>query len=176
MSAIGQHTTEADALELYEKKIKNVDKKTGNVTYNYYSVDAGLQKMKHERFAFHVDQDSVLRTIIDTFNERDICDLQTIMLLPKQEMGSVTQKKSAFRKVLNYGIHRLQETGVLARERSTWRAKAPTCTRSIHSEDLQVELIPLASLFLTLLGGFLVSVIILAFEIMLHKSKEYGIM
>lgn len=123
--------------------------------------------MKCERFAFHVDRDSVFKRIVDSFDEKDICDLQMIRLLPKQMMGTVTQRGSPFRKVLNYGIHRAAETGILFRERSSWITKKPGCLRNIHAEDLRVELVRLKPLFNCFIVGVLLSLLILIIEIIL---------
>lgn len=123
--------------------------------------------MKCERFAFHVDRDSVFKRIVDSFDEKDICDLQMIRLLPKQMMGTVTQRGSPFRKVLNYGIHRAAETGILFRERSSWITKKPGCLRNIHAEDLRVELDRLKPLFQCFIVGVLLSLLILIIEIIL---------
>lgn len=164
-----QHTTDENALELYGKKIKVLDKKTGNYSLNFYSVADGLRKLQFEPFAFHVDLDYVFQRIIDTFNEKDICDLTMINLYPLQPMGNVFPKASALRHIFNYGIHRAIETGLFAREKSFWVAKTPICQRQIQSEDLQVELFPLISLFWLLLAGVALSVLILVAEIVVHK-------
>lgn len=96
-----------------------------------------------------------------------------IRLLPKQMMGTVTQRGSAFRKILNYGIHRAAETGILARERSSWITKQPICLRNIHSEDLQVELISLKPLFKVFIMGLLFSVLVLVIEILFNFGTNY---
>lgn len=124
--------------------------------------------MQHERFAFHVDRDSVFKRIVDTFDEKDICDLQMIRLLPKQMMGTVTQRGSPFRKILNYGIHRAAETGILYRERSSWITKKPGCLRNVQAEDLRVEIAPLQPLFKVFIGGVTFSVLILIIEIIFN--------
>lgn len=154
---------------MYDKKIRLLDKATGNYTLNFYPIEAGLNKMQYERFAFHVDRDSVFKIIVDTFDEKDICDLQMIRLLPKQLMGTVTQRGSPFRKVLNYGIHRAAETGILFRERSSWITKKPGCLRNVHAEDLQVELTPLQPLFKVFILGVLLSLLILVIEILFNR-------
>lgn len=125
--------------------------------------------MQHERFAFHVDRDSVFKRIVDTFDEKDICDLQMIHLLPKQMMGTVTQRGSPFRKVLNYGIHRAAETGILSRERSSWITKKPGCLRNVQAKDLQVEFDTLKPLFKVFILGVLNSVLILIIEICIKR-------
>lgn len=119
-----------------------------------------------------MDRDSVFQRIIETFDEKDICDLQLIRLLPKQMMGTVTQRGSPYRKILNYGIHRAAENGILFRERSSWIAKKPICLRNIQSEDLQVELTPLKPLFIVLFLGGILSLLMLIVELLVHKSLK----
>lgn len=171
-----QHTKEANALELYEKKVKVLDKKSGNYSLNFFSVDEGLRKLQYEAFAFHVDLDYVFQRIIDRFNEKDICDLTMIYLYPQQPMGNVFPKGSPFRYAMNYGVHRARETGLFTREKKLWIAETPACTRQIQAEDLQVELFPLRSLFLLLFGGMGLSVLILMLEIGLARAlKDDGV-
>lgn len=155
-------------MELYDKKIRILDKKTGNYTLNFFDIDEGLEKMKCERFAFHVDRDSVFKRIVDEFDEKDICDLQMIRLLPKQMMGTVTARGSPFRKVLNYGIHRAAETGILSRERSSWITKKPGCLRNIHAEDLQVQMAVVFPLHKVFVLGVLLSLLVLVGEIIFN--------
>lgn len=158
-------------MALYEKKIRILDKTTGNYSLNFYSVDEGLRKLQFEAFAFHVDLDYVFQRIINSFNEKDICDLTMIYLYPQQPMGNVFPKGSPFRYVLNYGVHRARETGLFTREKNLWITATPVCTRQIQTEDLQVELFPLTSLFWVLFGGMALSVAILIMEIVLSRTQ-----
>lgn len=135
-------------------------------------MDEGLRKLQFEPFAFHVDLDYVFQRIIDTFNEKDICDLSMIYLYQQQPMGNVFPKGSAFRYVMNYGVHRARETGLFTREKKLWIAETPACTRQIQTEDLQVELLPLMSLFWVLFAGMGLSVVILLIEICIHKAMD----
>lgn len=164
-----QHTTDPNALELYAKKIKVLDKTTGNYSLNFYSVDEGLRRLQYEAFAFHVDLDYVFQRIIQTFNEKDICDLTMIYLYPQQPMGNVFPKGSPFRYVMNYGVHRARESGLFTREKNLWITETPVCTRQIQSEDLQVELFPLMPLYWLLLVGMGLSVAILLLEVCVNK-------
>lgn len=41
-----QRTTDPDAIELYIKKVKIIDKKTGNVTLNYEKPPKGVEMIK----------------------------------------------------------------------------------------------------------------------------------
>lgn len=41
-----QRTTDVDALDLYNKKVKVVNPKTGEITYKFYSPDIGMKKVK----------------------------------------------------------------------------------------------------------------------------------
>lgn len=154
---------------MYTKKVKVLDKATGNYTFNYFSVDDGLKKLQFEPFAFHVDLDYVFKRIIETFNEKDICDLTMIYLYQQQPMGNVFGKGSAFRYMMNYGVHRARETGLFDREKKLWITETPACTRQIQTDDLKVELFPLMSLFWLLLGGVGLSVIILVIEIAVDR-------
>ena len=148
-----------------------LDKATGNYTLNFYSVDEGLRKLQYEPFAYHVDLDYVFKRIIETFNEKDICDLTMIYLYAQQPMGNVFPKGSPLRYAMNYGVHRVRESGLFTREKNLWITATPECTRKIQTQDLQVELFPLRSLFWVLLGGVALSVFVLIGELLVAQLE-----
>lgn len=45
-NACKQRTTDEDAIELYQKRVRVVNKKTGNVTLNWLKPVEGLKKTK----------------------------------------------------------------------------------------------------------------------------------
>lgn len=92
-----------------------------NEASKWYDPDYGLAKMKKggksspptarrndscfdlPGFAFHVDVATAYKIIVDTFTEKEICDLAEIQLFPPQKMVSIVQKGSPLRKVITYG-------------------------------------------------------------------------
>ena len=41
-----QHTSDQEAIDLFDKRVRMVNKKTGNVTYNFVSPEYGLKRTK----------------------------------------------------------------------------------------------------------------------------------
>lgn len=90
--------------------------------------------------AFHVQDSMAYKVITDTFTEMEICDLTEINLLPQyiKTLHAIVRKGSPFREILGYSMKRINEHGIMARERTFWRAPKPKCVRHIHKEDIQV--------------------------------------
>jgi ionotropic glutamate receptor len=65
-------TTDEDALELFDKKLKR--------TKVYYSLADGIKLLKAGGFAFHCDVAYGYGLIKDALNEREICDLHEMPL------------------------------------------------------------------------------------------------
>lgn len=126
------------SIELYNKKIVVFNKKTKEIEYHYTSLEEGMKMIKQGLFAFHVQDTMAYKVITDTFTEMEICDLTEINLIPQYKMVMIVRKVSPFRKILAYSVRRITEHGIMARERTFWRAPKPKCVRKIHKEDIQV--------------------------------------
>ncbi|XP_031631205.1 uncharacterized protein LOC116345713 isoform X2 [Contarinia nasturtii] len=133
-----KRTTDAVALELYEKKVKVVNPKTGDISYNFMPPRDGLFYVRQGGFAFHADTATFYKIIIDEFSERSICELSEIQLFPEQHMMAIVQKGSPLRKMITYGLRRTFEHGLLYHERKRWHSPKPQCVRQIQPEDLEV--------------------------------------
>ncbi|XP_055325553.1 uncharacterized protein LOC129579470 [Sitodiplosis mosellana] len=170
-----KRTTDAVALELYDKKVKVVNPKTGEILYNFLPPAAGMDKVKHGGFAFHADTATFYKIIIDEFSERSICELSEIQLFPEQHMMAIVQKGSPLRKMITYGLRRTFEHGLLYYERKRWHSPKPQCVRQMHPEDLMVSIDTIESAFFILILGILLSVTLLLIENAIwffKKSKQ----
>ncbi|XP_068142268.1 ionotropic receptor 75a [Drosophila tropicalis] len=145
-----------------------------NAASNWLDPDTGLQRVKHERFAFHVDVAAAYRIIAETFNEREICDLTEVSMFPPQKTVNIMQKNSPMRKAIAYGLRRVTETGILKYHFNVWHSRKPPCVKKIETSDLHVDMDTVSSALLILIFSYGITLLILAIEI-LYSKWQYRI-
>ncbi|XP_077293110.1 ionotropic receptor 64a [Arctopsyche grandis] len=158
-----RQTNDEVAIQLYRKKVSN-DK-----INNFFHPDEGLQMVKNGGFAFFVDNAVAYKIIADTFSEQQVCELSEINLFPTQKTMAIVQKHSPFRKLVTYGLRKVAESGLMARQMSIWSAKRPKCVKSIDSSKFNVTIIEFSSVLIFLLIGMIFSVFFLFLEIVNRK-------
>ncbi|EAA10462.5 AGAP004923-PA, partial [Anopheles gambiae str. PEST] len=163
-----QRTTDADSLELHRTRIEYYEPKTGRNESNFLAAADGLQLVREGGYAFHVAISAAYRIIRLTFSEREICELSEIDMFPvwSQWMVAIVQKNSPYRDVITYGLRRLNEAGLMQRQRHVWQEAKPKCVRQIAPTDLIVGLDAVVSAFVLLCGGICLSVCVLFVEIL----------
>ncbi|XP_039230266.1 uncharacterized protein LOC6533058 [Drosophila yakuba] len=140
-----------------------------NAASNWLDPETGLLRVKHERFAFHVDVAAAYKIIAETFSEQDICDLTEVSMFPPQKTVSIMQKNSPMRKVISYGLRRVTETGILTYHFNVWHSRKPPCVKKIETSDLHVDMDTVSSALLILLFSYGITLMILAIEILYSK-------
>ncbi|XP_017100092.3 ionotropic receptor 75a isoform X1 [Drosophila bipectinata] len=136
---------------------------------NWLDPETGLRRVKHERFAFHVDVAAAYKIIAETFSEQDICDLTEVSMFPPQKTVSIMQKNSPMRKVISYGLRRVTETGILTYHFNVWHSRKPPCVKKIETSDLHVDMDTVSSALLILLFSYGITFMILGIEILYCK-------
>ncbi|XP_001984105.2 ionotropic receptor 75a [Drosophila grimshawi] len=140
-----------------------------NAATNWMDPETGLQRVKNERFAFHMDVAVAYKTIADTFSERDICDLTEISMFPPQKTVAISQKNSPMRKVISYGWRRITETGIFAYHYNVWHTAKPPCVKKIETSDLHVDMDTVSSALMILLISYGITIFVLIIEILYSK-------
>uniref|UniRef100_A0A6E8VKP5 Ionotropic receptor 75a N-terminal domain-containing protein n=1 Tax=Anopheles coluzzii TaxID=1518534 RepID=A0A6E8VKP5_ANOCL len=168
-------TTDADSLELHRTRIEYYEPKTGRNESNFLAAADGLQLVREGGYAFHVAISAAYRIIRLTFSEREICELSEIDMFPvwSQWMVAIVQKNSPYRDVITYGLRRLNEAGLMQRQRHVWQEAKPKCVRQIAPTDLIVGLDAVVSAFVLLCGGICLSVCVLFVEILCHRIERH---
>ncbi|XP_016978411.1 uncharacterized protein LOC108044066 [Drosophila rhopaloa] len=136
---------------------------------NWLDPETGLLRVKHERFAFHVDVAAAYKIIAETFSEQDICDLTEVSMFPPQKTVMIMQKNSPMRKVISYGLRRVTETGILSYHFNVWHSRKPPCVKKIETSDLHVDMDTVSSALLILLFSYAFTIMILGTEILYSK-------
>uniref|UniRef100_A0AAG5D9C2 Ionotropic glutamate receptor L-glutamate and glycine-binding domain-containing protein n=1 Tax=Anopheles atroparvus TaxID=41427 RepID=A0AAG5D9C2_ANOAO len=167
-------TTDADSLELYRTRIEYYDAHTGRNESHFLPAVDGLRLVRDGGYAFHVAISAAYRIIRQTFGERDICELSEIDMFPvsSQWMVAIVQKNSPYRDVITYGLRRLNEAGLMQRQRHVWQEPKPKCVRQIAPDDLIVGLDAVVSAFVLLAGGLALSISMLIGEILYRRVAQ----
>lgn len=163
-----QLTTDKLALELFKRKVVAKGKP---LTENFFSVLNGVKKIKKGGFAFHVDVSYAYRTIHDLLSESDICELHEMLLFPIRPLSVGIPKGSPLKELINVGLQRLVESGMLDYYNRRWYSLKPKCVKS-KTEIKAVDLTQASSIFIAILIGILISLFILAIEILHFKIKQ----
>ncbi|XP_053663973.1 ionotropic receptor 75a-like [Anopheles marshallii] len=168
-------TTDADSLELYRTRIEYYEPSKGRNESHFLPAADGLQLVRDGGYAFHVAISAAYRIIRLTFSEREICELCEIDMFPvwSQWMVAIVQKNSPYRDVITYGLRRLNEAGLMQRQRHVWQQPKPKCVRQIAPTDLIVGLDAVVSAFVLLCGGIALSVCVLFVEVVCHRIERH---
>uniref|UniRef100_A0A336MC91 CSON013544 protein n=1 Tax=Culicoides sonorensis TaxID=179676 RepID=A0A336MC91_CULSO len=158
-------TTDPESIELYNKKIVVFNKITKENELHYTNLDEGLKLIKNGPFAFHIQDNMAYRVIANTFTETQICDMSEIEMMQPQHMQLVVRKLSPFRKIMTLSFRKINEYGLMARERQFWKTPIPKCVRIIKPEDIQVRIEYIYSVLMFLTVGYVTSFGILLLEL-----------
>ncbi|XP_050094104.1 ionotropic receptor 75a-like [Anopheles aquasalis] len=164
-------TTDVDSLELHRTRIEYRDERTDRNESHFLAAADGLQLVRAGGYAFHVAISAAYRIIRETFSEREICELSEIDMFPvsSQWMIAIVQKNSPYRDVITYGLRRLNEAGLMQRQRRVWQEPKPKCVRQIAPTDLIVGLNAVVSAFVLLIVGATLSTVLLIVEILYSR-------
>ncbi|XP_053670013.1 ionotropic receptor 75a-like [Anopheles nili] len=150
-------TNDPVAIELYHARI--LPNKDG-----FQHISAGLTLVKQGGHAFHCDIAYGNHIIIETFTEKEICELHYIQLYPSRAINIPMAKGSPLKELFKLNLQIIREAGILAYQQSRYYSLQPKCIRdNLHTE--RVELFDILTA-LELLGiGAMLSVVILLAEI-----------
>ncbi|CAO1406755.1 unnamed protein product [Diamesa hyperborea] len=131
----------------------------------------GVKKLKKGGFAFHVDVSYAYRTIHDLLSETEICELHEMLLFPIRPLAVGIPKGSPLKELINVGLQRLVESGMLDYYSRRWYSLKPKCVKS-KTEIKAVDLTQASSIFIAIFIGILFSLIVLAIEILYYKVRR----
>ncbi|XP_074034442.1 ionotropic receptor 75a [Leptinotarsa decemlineata] len=153
-------TTDPDAINLYESKIKGTANSSG-----FYTPSEGLDLVRKGGFAFHVETSTAYPIIEETYTNQEICEIDEVQMYRTQPMHTNLQKDSPFREMMNYCMLKLVENGNMDRLRKHWNSRKPTCIQSAKKQEIHVSLSEFSCPPLALCCGILISMIFLIIEV-----------
>ncbi|CAH1113582.1 unnamed protein product [Psylliodes chrysocephalus] len=162
-------TTDPDAIELFETKIKGSNNNSG-----FYSPEEGLELVRQGGFAFHVETSTAYPIIERTFSNQDICELEEVQMYRTQPMFTNLQKNSPFREMMNYCMFKQSEDGNMDRLRRHWDARQPECIQAAKKQEFHVSFKEFSCGPVAVLLGSFLALIFLSLEIFLyHKQRLF---
>ncbi|KAK3926491.1 Ionotropic receptor 75a [Frankliniella fusca] len=161
-------TESSDALmrELYEKKMNESAGGGG-----FLGLREACDRARRGQFAVVGSPFPLYEMLAETWSQSDICRLQELPLLPPALLGLATAKRSPYRELISQGLLLLVERGQLARERLRWSVLRPRCALSDVTELDYVGLRQVTPLLGFVAGGLVLSLLILALELLTANSK-----
>lgn len=162
-----QRTTDPIAIELYKKKVIYDNQ------YNFFEPEHGMALVKRGSFAFHLDSTIAANIMQKTFTEREICEVRDVIMYPPQKMGAVIAKRSPYRDHIAYGIRKMFESGIMRRLQTSLDVPMPKCVETPDSSKFSVSLREFSTPLIVLLFGFIISLLILCFEIVFKNITKY---
>lgn len=115
-----------------------------------------------------------LKSQVDSYIGRD-CGIKSYTLIPQfAQYAIVMPKMSPYRDMFNQGIEKLRESGVLSDLKEKWIDSLVKCSREIETLDIPVPIkyTSLCGLFISVLCGFIASLLAGVFEFCWSAKKE----
>ncbi|XP_035893110.1 ionotropic receptor 75a-like isoform X1 [Anopheles stephensi] len=150
-------TKSPEALRLYETKI--LPNK-----YGFVNLTFGMQLVKRGGYAFHCETSYGNALIIDTFTDREICELQQLQLYPQRPVHLPMVKGSPLRELFKVNLQLLKERGLMAYHHSRSYIPRPKCNRQSNNHTEPIQLTDVKFAFLLLAAGMAASVAALLWE------------
>ncbi|XP_062565502.1 ionotropic receptor 75a-like [Armigeres subalbatus] len=150
-------TKDPVAIELYRKKILNGED-------NFMNVTEGIARVQRGGYAFQCDTAYAYPIMKQKFTDKEICDLQEILLNPLRPVHIPLQKGSPFKEMFRVTLRKVVETANVGYQQKNFFSDKPKCDRN-DLETVAVDLDHLLMLFYILIGGMVVSFAFLILEL-----------
>nr|XP_022912415.1 glutamate receptor 1-like [Onthophagus taurus] len=157
------NASEPTRREIYKQKVAQPGQPE-----RYFPIEEGVRRMRQGLFAFHMETGAGYKIVGETFLEGEKCGLQEIQFLQVPDPWLAIQKNSSYKEILKIAFRKIYESGIQNREVSLLYTKKPVCT-SRGSTFVEVSIIDCYPAAAILAGGFIISIIILIFEILIYR-------
>ncbi|XP_053666015.1 ionotropic receptor 75a-like [Anopheles marshallii] len=161
-----RRTKDPTALKLYESKI--LPNK-----YGFVNLSFGIQLVKRGGYAFHCETSYGNTLIIETFTEREICELQQVELYPQRPVHLPMVKGSPLRELFKVNLQLLKERGLMAYHHSRNYIPRPKCNKHSNNHAEQIYLTDMRFAFLLLAVGMAASVAMLSWELAFERLQHW---
>uniref|UniRef100_A0A182QB36 Ionotropic glutamate receptor C-terminal domain-containing protein n=1 Tax=Anopheles farauti TaxID=69004 RepID=A0A182QB36_9DIPT len=153
------------ALKLYQTKI--LPNK-----FAFVNLSFGVQLVKRGGYAFHCETSYGNTLLIEMLTEREICDLQKIQLYPQRRVHLPLVKGSPLRELFKMNLQLLKERGLIAYYHVRNYVPTPKCNKESTNHIEPILLTDVKFAFLLLAVGMAASVILMALEIVLERTRH----
>ncbi|XP_046427591.1 uncharacterized protein LOC124183304 isoform X3 [Neodiprion fabricii] len=149
---------------IYEQKVVPKGQKPA-----WMSMEEGVRRLRNGQFAFHAELGSAYKLVQETFHEDEKCGIQEIDYMNILDPLLAIQKRSPYLEIIKVGALKLHESGLQTRYITRLYSKKPTCNG--HTSFVSVGLIDVYAPFAIIVGGVLLSPIVLLFEFIWYRRK-----
>ncbi|XP_061377255.1 ionotropic receptor 75a-like, partial [Danaus plexippus] len=159
------NTKHAKAEDELKKKMKKLEKKGKPILI--FPKD-GISLVKEGGYVYHGEVDSANKIIAETFKQRELCDLGSLQSMDKTFAYISVQKRSPYKEFFTWSSLRLMETGILNRIHKRTLSGANKCE---GSTPRALALGGAAPAFILLAAGYILAVILVVFERIIHHHQ-----
>nr|QXO35077.1 ionotropic receptor Ir75h2 [Anopheles quadriannulatus] len=160
-------TNNPTALKLYETKL------LPNRYGGFVNLSFGMQLVRQGGYAFHCETSYGNALIIETFTEREICELQQLQLYPQRPVHLPLVKGSPLRELFKVNLQLLKERGLLAYHHARYYTPRPKCNRQSSTHTEQIHLADVRFAFVLLAAGMAASAALLASELVFLRLRTW---
>lgn len=128
------------------------------------NVTEGIARVQRGGYAFQCDTAYAYPIMKQKFTDKEICDLQEILLNPLRPVHIPLQKGSPFKEMFRVTLRKVVETANVGYQQKNFFSDKPKCDRN-DLETVAVDLDHLLMLFYILIGGMVISFAFLILEL-----------
>ncbi|XP_055634911.1 ionotropic receptor 75a-like isoform X2 [Toxorhynchites rutilus septentrionalis] len=150
-------------VQLYKRKV--LPNKFG-----FVNISTGIELVKRGGYAFHCDLSYGNTWIMETFEEREICQLQELVLYPFRPLHIVVPKGSPLKELFTVTLRKLLETGLAQYYRRKFYVDRPQCMTR-HFASGAISFLDISSLYWMLAAGCALAKLILTLEVIVSRVK-----
>uniref|UniRef100_A0A6E8V0X4 Ionotropic glutamate receptor C-terminal domain-containing protein n=1 Tax=Anopheles coluzzii TaxID=1518534 RepID=A0A6E8V0X4_ANOCL len=162
-----RRTNNPAALKLYETKI------LPNRYGGFVNLSFGMQLVRQGGYAFHCETSYGNALIIETFTEREICDLQQVQLYPQRPVHLPLIKGSPLRELFKVNLQLIKERGLLAYHHARYYTPRPKCNKQSSTHTEQIYLADVRFAFVLLAAGMAASAALLGSELVFLHLRTW---
>nr|WGC55093.1 ionotropic receptor 1 [Psyttalia incisi] len=150
-------TTDPDVIELYNRKMKDKPNK-------FVPVEEGFKNVQNGRYAYLTETTAAYPVLMSTFSEDQICAVEEIRLGKPRSISLIMPRGSPFKKMMNYGMRKIVQTGLMHRIQKIWRGSRPRCPENYNDRPAPMGMAEFSPALFLLCIGLMISILILTME------------
>ncbi|XP_045771317.1 ionotropic receptor 75a-like [Maniola jurtina] len=148
----------ADSEDALKIKLKNMMKKGKTIVA---SMNEGIELVRKGGYAYHAETNAANDRISRTFDQQELCDLDSLHSIEKVLLYSSLQKNSPYREFFSWSLARLLERGIFhCTHERTWSHEV----KCAGSSPRALALGGAAPAFIVLAAGFILGTFIMLIE------------
>ncbi|KAF6213246.1 hypothetical protein GE061_010964 [Apolygus lucorum] len=130
----------------------------------FLQMKAGLEKVKQGRFAFYGLEELLRIAIEGQFTAEERCLISELQMVRGFQLSHFWRKKSPFGEILNVGLLKMRERGVMNYLEQYWLVQKPKCSAELLFAPIKVPGMTLA--YAVLAVGVVISLMVAIFELL----------